>query len=272
MNKRIKRVITFLAILVLIFIIYFNFIPLNQIKIVEVVDGDTVKLATGEYVRLLGINSPEKGQKFSEEAKNRLEELVKGKRITLKQDIENKDKYGRLLRYLYANDIFVNLQLVREGYAKPYFFGEIKYKPAIEEAWRKCKEEELNLCGIEEKCDNTCIGLQYINWNARGNDCQNLNDEYVVFKNYCNISCNLTNWLLFDKSNNSFTFPEFILKSNSKITIYSGDGKNTKTKLYWNSKVKGCGAIWNNGCEGDTVYLMDSNKKLILNYSYQGFC
>jgi micrococcal nuclease len=254
---------------ILVFLIYF-FSP-NKIEISEVIDGDTVKLSTGEYVRLLGINAPEKGQKFYEEAKIRLEELLRDSNIKLESDFENSDKYGRLLRYLYANETLVNLQLVREGYAKPYLLENLKYKLEIEEAWKECLQEKLNLCNFTETCNNLCIGLAYINWNAQGNDCDNPNGEYVIFKNYCNISCNLTNWKVTDSSNNTFLFPNFILKPFSKVIIYSGAGENKGNELYWN-KLGRCKAVWDNSCDGDTVNLVNSNGSLVLTCRYRGFC
>ncbi|MDI6885900.1 MAG: thermonuclease family protein [archaeon] len=74
-------------------------------------------MQNGDKVRLLGINTPEKGQPYYEEATNRLKELIEGKTVTLEKDIEDKDQYERLLRYIYIDDTFVNLEMVREGYA-----------------------------------------------------------------------------------------------------------------------------------------------------------
>ena len=268
MNKR-KY---FLAIVIIVIFITPFIFSNQEFKVARVIDGDTIKLESGEYVRLVGINAPEKGQLYYEEAKSRLEELVQGKRVVLKEDFEDRDKYGRLLRYVYVEGNLVNVQLVREGYAKPYLLQNVKHKSKIQKAWENCLKEDLNLCGLGEKCDNTCIGISYINWNAQGNDCQNLNDEYLIFKNFCNISCDLTNWRISDRGYNSYTIPNFTLEAYDKVIIYSGEGKNTKNKLYWNNSGKECNAIWNNDCEGDTVYLINPKGEIVLEYSYQGFC
>ena len=273
MGKYYKYLIFLIIGLSSIVLIRFLLIAENkEFKVEKVVDGDTVILENGKRVRLLGINSPEKGQKFYEEAKTRLKKLVEGKKVILKEDFDDEDKYGRWLRYVYIGGELVNAKLVREGYATPYMLQNIKYKTEIQNAWHDCLDENLRICGNEKKCDNTCIGISYINWDADGNDCKNLNGEYVVFKNFCNISCNLTKWKILDSDGNYFLFPEFELKPYSKLTIYTGDGKNTKNKLYWNNSGKGCNAVWNNDCDGDIVYLVNSLGEQVFEYKYQGFC
>ena len=84
--------------------------------VVNVVDGDTLDVY--ERVRLSGINTPETGECGYLEAKERLESLVLGEEIYLEQDISDRGKYGRLLRYVYVGEVNVNFILVSEGYAK----------------------------------------------------------------------------------------------------------------------------------------------------------
>lgn len=104
-------------------------------------------------------------------------------------------------------------------------------------------------------CDS-CISMINFHYNA-GNDCNNLNNEYVTFKNNCLYSCDLTNWNINDASSHSYIFPAFTLGSGSSFTLYTGGGTNTQTELYWNSKYTPCPAIWNN--DGDTLYLNTQN-------------
>jgi micrococcal nuclease len=94
-------------------------------KVIRVIDGDTVELASGERVRYLGIDTPEVSplECFAEEATQRNVELVEGVEVQMFTDGEDKDQYGRLLRYVYANGVFVNGQLVWEGYAEAESFG-----------------------------------------------------------------------------------------------------------------------------------------------------
>ncbi len=99
----------------------------HTIRVVEVVDGDTVLVTTAageETIRLLGIDTPESVdpnrpiQCFGAEATARLTELTPpGSIIELQRDVEPRDRYGRLLAYVHRDGVFVNLELVREGYA-----------------------------------------------------------------------------------------------------------------------------------------------------------
>lgn len=86
----------------------------------QVVDGDTIILSNGEYVRYIGIDTPEifpDVECFAEAATKRNTELVEGKTVTLLRDVSDRDKTDRLLRYVYVDGVFVNQVLVEEGYA-----------------------------------------------------------------------------------------------------------------------------------------------------------
>ncbi len=95
--------------------------------VVRVIDGDTIDVllnGTTTRIRYIGIDTPEtyhtqSPQCYSREAAARNEALVAGKEVRLVADQEDKDKYERLLRYVYVGDTFVNEALVKEGYAKP---------------------------------------------------------------------------------------------------------------------------------------------------------
>jgi len=101
-----------------------------EARVTRVVDGDTViaRLAGGERerVRYIGIDTPESVrpntpvQCFAEQASHRNSALVAGRAVTLRLDAERRDRYGRLLAYVYrrADGLFVNAALVRDGYAE----------------------------------------------------------------------------------------------------------------------------------------------------------
>ena len=93
-----------------------------------VIDGDTFEIHSGESVRLICIDTPELGDSGSYEAKEFLEGLILNKEVRLEKDISETDKYGRLLRYVYVNEsgkeVFVNKELVQNGYADVWRYGE----------------------------------------------------------------------------------------------------------------------------------------------------
>jgi len=96
----------------------------------NVIDGDTIVLRDGRSIRYLGINAPEvhhptKGLEcYGPEAAERNQELVLGKEIILECGQENMDEYGRYLRYVFVGDVFVNAELVEEGYAVAFPYGK----------------------------------------------------------------------------------------------------------------------------------------------------
>ncbi len=241
----------------------------------RVIDGDSIELQNNTEVRLLGINAPERSQPYYQEATNRLRELIDGKTVIFENDIQDKDQYGRLLRYLFINDSFVNLQLVKEGYATVYIISpNKKYEADLRNAETEAKTLKLNIwkqpSGEGNLCDSRCMGISYFKWNAEGNDCDNLNDEHVTFINSCSYSCDLTSWTVKDESSRDpYVFPTFILESGKTVTLYTGCGTNTRTQVYWCSRGHSCNAVWNN--DGDVLYARNSNGELVLNYPYTGF-
>lgn len=94
----------------------------EQALVTSVIDGDTVELADGRRVRYLGIDTPESGEYYAEEATARNKELVEGKTVELQRGPRDQDEYGRLLRYVYVDGVFVNAELIAQGYAKAYIF------------------------------------------------------------------------------------------------------------------------------------------------------
>jgi micrococcal nuclease len=124
-------------------------------------DGDTLRLTNGRKVRLLQIDAPEKeADCYGHEATRVLVKLApKGTRVTLESDslLDDKDTYGRLLRYVHVGGTNVNLTLVERGAAAPYYFRKERghyaseFLAAAKRArserrgfWKSCPGAELN--------------------------------------------------------------------------------------------------------------------------------
>ncbi len=71
--------------------------------VIRVIDGDTFEIANHDIIRLICVDAPEKGDKGYEEAKEFLESLILFKEVQLEKSIDDKDKYQRLLRFVYVN-------------------------------------------------------------------------------------------------------------------------------------------------------------------------
>lgn len=122
------------------------------VKVIKVVDGDTIEIEGGQRVRYIGVDTPEtvdprkEIQCFGKEAAGKNKELVEGKEVRLEKDVSETDKYGRLLRYVYVGDIFVNDYLVRNGFARVSTYPpDIKYQNQFLEAEKDAREENRGL-------------------------------------------------------------------------------------------------------------------------------
>ena len=90
-------------------------------RVTQVIDGDTIIIAGGFRVRYIGIDAPEvhpTTEVFGIEAWQANRDLVEGKTVRLERDVSDTDRYGRLLRYVYVDNTFVNAELVRRGLAR----------------------------------------------------------------------------------------------------------------------------------------------------------
>lgn len=261
-----RYIILVLSILLFSVILYTTAFTGNPIQqetalVTRVIDGDTVELSNGERVRLLGINTPERGQFLFKESSEWLRGLIEGETMVMESGPENRDRYNRLLRYLYLGDTLVSLELVRLGYAKTYLLGpEDPHYQDLMEAESQARENNLGVWIMDPEF--FCIAIYYFHYNAKGNDNENLNDEYITFRNFCEHPKDLTGWALRDNANKTYTFPEFTLENKTTVTLHTGPGQNNETDLYWNQSR----AVWNN--QGDTLRMWNSQGELMLDYGY----
>ena len=138
----------------------------------KVIDGDTFLMDNGEKVRLLGIDTPEKYESkkldkdadLSGEDKNTIKKLgkiasdyvrnfVEGKKVKLLREpnYQDRDKYGRLLRYVYLEDgTFVNGKIVQDGYAQVYDRFPISKLDELRKFQREARDNSRGLWGNVE--------------------------------------------------------------------------------------------------------------------------
>lgn len=120
--------------------------------VTDATDGDTLILQNGIRVRLLGINSPERGKPYYEEAKNFMFNQAKGKKIQLEYEPGYQDdKFGRILAYVFildSNKISLNQKLLEQGLAQTSFYQDrrkLKYQDQFLQAESQAKSAHLNL-------------------------------------------------------------------------------------------------------------------------------
>lgn len=129
---------------------------LVQYKVIRVIDGDTVELKNGERLRYNDIDTPETVHPskpiecYGPEASAKNEELVEGKIILVELGNPRKDKYGRLLGYVYVDDVFVNAELVKGGYAEVNSYGNPGSK--IDELINIERDAKRQSVGLWDSC------------------------------------------------------------------------------------------------------------------------
>jgi micrococcal nuclease len=114
--------------------------------VTRIIDGDTIEIEGGIRVRYIGIDTPEIGEPYYLEAKKANRNLVGGTRIQLEKDVQDKDEYGRLLRYVWVDGIMVNAELVRLGYAHSYSYPpNLRYQAHLLQLQREAREQKQGL-------------------------------------------------------------------------------------------------------------------------------
>ena len=121
---------------------------------VKVIDGETVDILAGgrEYtVRYLGIDVPERTEPYHEEARELNECLVLGKKVCLEKHVTDEDECGWLLAYVYVDDVFVNVELARQGYAFVYrcgVSGDSEHYKELKRAADKAADGRIGIYGL----------------------------------------------------------------------------------------------------------------------------
>ena len=232
----------------------------QQVNIAHVVDGDSIELADGRRVRYLGINTPEHGQPFFEEATAANRRLTEGQTAWMVLDTQQTDRYGRILAYLWVGDRFINLELVGQGYANAYTAPpNVRYSEEILAAEKKARKAQVGLWALA----GVPIRIREIYYDAPGPDHENPNGEWIVFENEGSDAIDLSGFSLKDGANHIYAFPSMSLEPGGVLELRSGQGRDGGGTLYWGLSED---AVWNNS--GDSAYLRDTQGKLVDYFQY----
>lgn len=117
----------------------------------KIFDGDTFEIEDGEIVRMLCIDAPEKGEEFYNESTLFLSNKILNKSVRLLKDTSNRDIYGRLLRYVFLDEEFLNSLVVEKGLARAYYYTpDTSMFQTIKNAEKIAKSKELGIWEIAE--------------------------------------------------------------------------------------------------------------------------
>ncbi len=208
MSRRKEIILLIVLIFILIAINYrfldsalVKFLNEGQTAFVErIIDGDTIVVENDTHIRLLGINAPERGEKYYKEAKEFLEKEMLNKTVELEFVGPRQDKYYRTLAYIFLNGENINVKIVEEGFANYYFYdGEDKYSDDLKNAWDYCIEKNKNLC---EKSKDICA------------ECISNEEDAII--NSCNFECDINGWEIKEEGRDKIIFEEVLQPGEQK--------------------------------------------------------
>lgn len=232
----------------------------NGTAVARVLDGDTIELTNGRTVRYIGINTPERSQPYYQEATTANRQLVEGKTVRLEFDTDTFDQYGRSLAYVWVNGVMANLEMVKRGYANAYTVPpNVRYQNEFRQAEREAREAGRGLWAGS----NVMLKIIHIEADAPGRDNENPNGEWIQIANQGNRPVNMAGFTLKDEANNIYTFGDFTVAPGASFRLFSGQGRNTATELYWGLVNR---SVWNN--DRDSAFLRDSQGALIDAFYY----
>jgi hypothetical protein len=240
----IKRLLIFVLVLVFLGVIsvYWEGFTGKVIKdfdveeaiVLRVIDGDTIVTDVGK-VRLLGINTPEKGREYYNEALVYLKE-IENKSVELLRDEIDLDKYDRKLRYVFYDGRLINVEILERGLGTSLLTDGLMYEDKLMAGEYFSRGSKFGLWEKSNKLCSKCIKLLELN----------PEEEFFILDNICEVDCNLDEWYVKDNANHFIELDEI---------------KGYSSVKYWSK-----GKIWNN--DGDRFFMRDSDGKLAGFYEY----
>lgn len=235
----ISFLITGLIVVNYLFFVGFDSFDREIVVVEKVIDGDTVELEDGRTIRLLNVNTEEKGRPWADEATEFLKKF-EGESVEL--EVTGVGSYGRQLGKFFYESNYLNLELVRLGFAHGYLVDGSEVKD-FKNAERRARDLEL---GIWERSENYgCLDVEIDKY-----------EEFVVVEDNCELD--FGGWSLKDESTQMYKFKNDV---DAEFIVYSREGTDKNNELYW-----GRGKAWND--EGDSIFIRDAFGYLVYYSSY----
>jgi endonuclease YncB( thermonuclease family) len=250
----------------------------QEATLASVMSGDTIEvIMDGSLyeVAYIGINAPDMTTVLGEFSRSANFEEVLGKELLLIKDVSDTDSSGKLLRYVIADDLFINLYLLREGYA---VVGIIEPDIACGSVFHEVEEgARADGKGIwvsvtptvvssspgqtEDPTLSPSIEITTIVYQGVVGDEQP--DEYVEIINNGSAVVQLQGWTLENNANNVYYFTPYKIEPGEKCRIYTNEFHPETCGFSFYETIS---AIWNDS--NDCAYLRDKNGNLIAENCY----
>jgi endonuclease YncB( thermonuclease family) len=257
-------------------------IPLNRpstiAQVLRVLDGVTIEVMAENQIYPVsyigvGLLDFEQDAIVWIRAKEKNEALVEGKQVRLVQDRSDVDGSGKRPRYVLVGGVFVNLEMIRSGYAVSLsippdlscdaLFAEAQQQAILAERglWSPAPTATRTLIPLPSATAATTGAMVITGVSERGTLWQEP-EEFVEFRNDSEDSIQLKGWTLRDNENHVFVFPSFILGAGQYCRVYTNEYHPTSCGFSYYSP----SPIWNN--DGDCAYLKDPYDQLIDTFCY----
>ncbi|MCB9759337.1 MAG: thermonuclease family protein [Alphaproteobacteria bacterium] len=224
--------------------------------VVSVYDGDTFTLATGDKVRVSGVNTPElrPSEPFGIEAREATADFVLNQEVELIYGSVERDSYGRLLAYVRVDGEPLEEHLIELGLGHTFLIPpvEVADVDAMLAAQVRAREAGLGIWSTESY--RSTLHMTSFHANAPGEDTQNVNGEYL---RVCNITAepvNLAGYTVTNVAGETFTLPDMEIPAGHTFKLVSGKGAHQtdpahQLEVYLGSERP----VWNNGFDRATI-------------------
>lgn len=249
----------------------------SQVALVkEVIDGATIEIEVdGEpvQVRYIGVELPDvEGSVVYDQALRANRRLVEGKWVTLIKERSNVNQQGQWVRYVLAQGVFVNHELIRQGFARANTFPpDVSCDVFFFEAQRLAQAAGLGIWGAAATPTRTLVptptpqsvtgDVRVVFINPKGEGWQDPN-EFAEIRNLSTFAVQLSGWTLSDEKGHKFTFPNLLLIAGGYCRIYTNQYVPEACGLSFYSP----SAIWDDA--GDCAYLRDPYGNLVSQLCY----
>jgi len=235
--------------------------PPSSARVVSVYDGDTFTLDSGDKVRVKNINTTElrSGEEDAEAARDAATAFVLGKTVTLEYGDKVRDSYGRLVAEAFVDGQSLSVHLVQKGLA------HVMMLPPIPENRKEILDAQVKAraAGIGIWSDEHFQGTVHItsfHANARGNDREQVNNEYLRVCNVADGDLNVKGYQIMNSRGKVYVWPDLTIPAGQTVEVHSGRGDtqgdpSKQLMIYLQSDIP----IWNNA--GDTATIYDAEGK-----------
>jgi micrococcal nuclease len=254
----------------LVFLGFLAFTPLSYAqetaRVKRVVDGDTVRLEDGRWVRYLGINTPEFGEPYSRRARELNAALVRGREVRLEFDQESADSYARILAYVHVGQDMVNARLVREGLAHAFFIGTgQRHNDLFLRLQEEAKTQRLGIWSRQGRLKELKITSVHPPDPAAPDPQQ----AYVRVACLASSRVSLGGYVLENDAGRQFRFPAVTLDPGYTVLVVHAEGPDGidargQLVVHW----PGGPSPWS--AAGGTSYLRSAGGRLVDTFRYRG--